>query len=77
MDRSTGTGYGGNTQSAQPDFSDPTMYQASTPTNYGGNRNTQSAEPEFSGPTTYQENKVRGTLWSSGLFDCHEDETNG
>ncbi|XP_022152927.1 protein PLANT CADMIUM RESISTANCE 8 [Momordica charantia] len=105
MDRSPATGYGGNTYSAQPGFSGPTMYQANTASpapGYGGNTysaqpgfsgptmyqaniaspapdyagNTQSAEPEFSGPTMYQANTVRGTVWSTGLFDCHEDETN-
>lgn len=76
MDRSTGsTGYGGNTQQDQPGFAGPSMYQPNTgspPNNF-----TQYAEPELPGPTMYQANTVRGTVWSSGLFDCHEDETNG
>ncbi|KAG7014069.1 Protein PLANT CADMIUM RESISTANCE 8, partial [Cucurbita argyrosperma subsp. argyrosperma] len=75
MDRSTGsTGYGGNTQQDQPGFAGPSMYQPNTgspPNNF-----TQYAEPELPGPTMYQANAVRGTVWSSGLFDCHEDETN-
>lgn len=78
MDRSSASNYGGNAQSAQPEFSGPSMYQANTASpgsNYGGN--SQFAEPEFSGPTMYQPNTVRGTVWSTGLFDCHEDETNG
>ena len=78
MDRRPGSGYGGNTESGQPGFSGPTMHEPNTgspATNYGGN--TQHAETQFSGPTMYQPNTVRGTVWSTGLFDCHEDETNG
>lgn len=78
MDRSSANGYGGTTQSAQPGFSGPRMYEANTgnpATNYGGGGDT--LETEFSGPTMYQANTVRGNVWSTGLFDCHEDETNG
>lgn len=75
MDRSTGsTGYGGNTQQDQPGFAGPSMYQPNTGS--PANNFTQYAEPELPGPTMYQANTVRGTVWSSGLFDCHEDETN-
>ncbi|KGN56202.1 protein PLANT CADMIUM RESISTANCE 8 [Cucumis sativus] len=77
MDRSSANGYGGTTQSAQHGFSGPRMYEANTgnpATNYGGGGDT--LETEFSGPTMYQANTVRGNVWSTGLFDCHEDETN-